>query len=67
MRSILILAALGALLAACDAPGVRLRDNYLGMRLLEPALTPEPARRDAGGNSIIAPAREQAQWPVYRP
>lgn len=67
MRTVLILAAFGALLAACDAPGVRLRDNYLGMRLLEPNLTPEQTRRDADGNAIVTPPREPAQWPVYRP
>ncbi len=68
MRIVLILAACSVLLAACNAPGLRLRDDYTGQRLFEPNLVPEPTRRDVYGNAIpSAPPREPTQWPVYRP
>ena len=69
MRLILILAACSVVLAACDAPGLRLRPDYMGRSLLEPNLEPRAVPHDAQGNPIVTPPpplREPAAWPVFR-
>ena len=54
-------------LSACGAPGLNVRDNYMGRAWLEPRLTIEPIERDAIGNTIPPPARRQrGEFPVYR-
>jgi hypothetical protein len=52
-------------LCACGAPGIDLRYDYVGQRLLEPNLTPRPVQRDALGNPIFEPHPALRNWPTY--
>jgi hypothetical protein len=65
MKLFLILGLCAATLAACAAPGLRLRDDYMGRQLLEPNLGPAPVQHDAQGNAIAVPP-PRADFPVYR-
>jgi hypothetical protein len=64
----LVAGGLLAALAACDAPGMRLREDYVGRAVLEPRLMPELTPRDAQGNPLPPPPprRQSPPWPVYR-
>ncbi len=55
-----------ATLTACDMPpGLKLRDEYTGVRVLEPNLTVQQVDHDENGNAILRPARRPAaDWPT---
>lgn len=68
MKLLLILGLCAVTLAACGAPGLRLRDDYMGRRLFEPTLTPAvEVARDAEGNPILRPRPPaRTDFPVFR-
>lgn len=65
---VLTFLTLPLLLAGCGGTptGALLRDDYFGIRVLEPNLTVPPVEHDAFGNAIVRAPQPPGEWPTVR-